>query len=98
MVLDQGVDTATAVGRMFFQILGAISEFERALMAERTLDGLEAARARGRTGGQKPKLGPRQPRLAQQMYDELGGDGKRKYTSLRSPLSSASPVPRSTAT
>ena len=98
VVLDQGVDTATAVGRMFVQILGAISEFERALMAERTLDGLEAARARGRTGGQKPKLGPRQPRLAQQMYDELGGDGKRKYTSLRSPLSSASPVPRSTAT
>jgi DNA invertase Pin-like site-specific DNA recombinase len=53
VVLDQGVDTATAVGRMFVQILGAISELERALMAERTLDGLEAALARGRTGGQK---------------------------------------------
>ncbi|WP_424923077.1 recombinase family protein [Actinomadura rubrisoli] len=60
---DAGIDTSTAVGRMFFQILGAI-EFEHALMAERTLDGLEAARARGRTSGQKPKLGPRQVKLA----------------------------------
>jgi DNA invertase Pin-like site-specific DNA recombinase len=49
-------------------------------MSERTMDGLAAARARGRTGGQKPKLGPRQVRLALQMYDELGDDGKRRYT------------------
>ena len=51
VVLDQGIDTSTAVGRMFFQILGAIAEFEHALMSERTIDGLSAARARGRTGG-----------------------------------------------
>jgi DNA invertase Pin-like site-specific DNA recombinase len=80
MVLDQGIDTAIAVGRMFFQILGAIAEFEHALMSERTRDGLAAARARGRTGGQKPKLGPRQVKLAQQMCNELGEDGKRRYT------------------
>ena len=80
MVLDQGIDTSTAVGRMFFQILGAIAEFEHALMSERTMDGLAAARARGRTGGQKPKLTPRQARIAQQMYDETGPDGKRRYT------------------
>lgn len=80
VVLDQGIDTSTAVGRMFFQILGSIAEFEHALMSERTMDGLAAARARGRTGGQKPKLGPRQVRLAREMYDELGDDGKRKYT------------------
>jgi DNA invertase Pin-like site-specific DNA recombinase len=80
VVLDQGIDTSTAVGRMFFQILGSIAEFEHALMSERTMDGLAAARARGRTGGQKPKLGPRQVRLARQMYDELGDDGKRKHT------------------
>jgi DNA invertase Pin-like site-specific DNA recombinase len=80
VVLDQGIDTSTAVGRMFFQILGSIAEFEHALMSERTIDGLAAARARGRTGGQKPKLGPRQVRLARQMYDELGDDGKRRYT------------------
>jgi DNA invertase Pin-like site-specific DNA recombinase len=80
VVLDQGIDTSTAVGRMFFQILGSIAEFEHALMSERTRDGLAAARARGRTGGQKPKLGPRQVRLARQMYEETGDDGKRRYT------------------
>jgi DNA invertase Pin-like site-specific DNA recombinase len=80
VVLDQGIDTSTAVGRMFFQILGAIAEFEHALMSERTMDGLAAARARGRTGGQKPKLTPRQARIAREMYDETGLDGKRRYT------------------
>jgi len=74
VVLDQGIDTSTAVGRMFFQILGAIAEFER------TRDGLDAARARGRTGGQKPKLTPRQAKIAQDMYDELGDDGRRAHT------------------
>ncbi|MGH3547324.1 MAG: recombinase family protein [Pseudonocardiaceae bacterium] len=34
VVLDQGIDTSTAVGRMFFQILGSIAEFEHALMSE----------------------------------------------------------------
>jgi DNA invertase Pin-like site-specific DNA recombinase len=49
-------------------------------MSERTMDGLAAARTRGRTGGQKSKLGPRQVKLARQMYDETGGDGKRLRT------------------
>ncbi|GLD45474.1 DNA-invertase [Mycobacterium kiyosense] len=80
VVLDQGIDTSTAIGRMFFQILGAVAEFEHTLMSERTMDGLAAARARGRTGGQKPKLGPRQVKLAQQMYDEKDEHGKRRYT------------------
>jgi DNA invertase Pin-like site-specific DNA recombinase len=80
VVLDQGIDTSTALGRMFFHILGAIAEFEHALMSERTTDGLAAARARGRTGGQKPKLTPRQARMAQEMYEELGPDGRRAHT------------------
>lgn len=80
VVLDQGIDTSTPAGRLFFQIIGAIAEFEHSLMVERTKQGLEAARARGRTGGQKPKLRPRQIKLAQQMYDETGADGKRRYT------------------
>jgi DNA invertase Pin-like site-specific DNA recombinase len=42
--------------------------------------GLAAARARGRVGGQKPKLGPRQVKLARQMYEETGDDGKRTHT------------------
>jgi DNA invertase Pin-like site-specific DNA recombinase len=80
VVLDQGIDTSTPLGTMFFQILGSIAEFEHALMAERTRDGLAAARARGRTGGQKPKLGARQVKLARQMYEETGLDGKRAHT------------------
>jgi DNA invertase Pin-like site-specific DNA recombinase len=80
VVLDQGIDTATPIGRMFYQILGAVAEFERELIVERTKDGLQAARARGRVGGRKKALRPRQATLAQEMYDELGEDGKRKYT------------------
>jgi DNA invertase Pin-like site-specific DNA recombinase len=80
VVLDQGIDTSTPVGRMFFHILGAIAEFEHALMSERTRDGLAASRARGRTGGQKPKLTAHLAKLARAMYDEVGADGKRLHT------------------
>jgi DNA invertase Pin-like site-specific DNA recombinase len=80
VVLSQGIDTSTPAGRMFFHILGAIAEFERSLIVERTRDGLEAARARGRVGGRKKALRSRQVDLAQRMYDELGPDGKRKHT------------------
>jgi hypothetical protein len=79
VVLPQGTDTSTAVGRMFFQILGAIAEFEHTLMSERSVDGLATARARERTGGQKPRLGPRQIKLRRQMYDETGADGNGKH-------------------
>lgn len=80
VVLEQGIDTSTAAGILFFTIIGAIAEFEHSLMVERTLDGLQAARARGRVGGRKKALRPRQVELAQRMYDELGDDGKRKHT------------------
>lgn len=80
IVTDQAIDTSTPQGRMFFHILGAVAEFERELTAERTRDGLAAARARGRVGGRKQALKPRQVKLAQEMYDELGADGKRKHT------------------
>ena len=61
VVLDQGIDTSTAVGRMFFQILGAIAEFEHALMSERTRDGLEAARARDEPAARSPSSLPARP-------------------------------------
>ena len=98
VVLDQGIDTSTAVGRLFFQILGAIAEFEHALMSERTMDGLAAARARGRTGGQKPKLGPRQIKLARQIYDETDKTASAPTRSRRSPPSLASADQPSTTT
>ncbi len=49
-------------------------------MSERTRDGLAAARARGRVGGPKLKLRPRQAELVRQMYDQVAGDGKSRWT------------------
>lgn len=46
-----GIDTRTADGRLFLSIVGAMAEFERSLIVERTKAGLEAAKAQGRVGG-----------------------------------------------
>lgn len=51
------IDTTTAGGRLVFTIFGAIAEFEREAIRERTRAGLQAARDRGRTGGRPPRLG-----------------------------------------
>ena len=59
------VDTTTAGGRLVFGIFAALAEFERELIRERTVAGLEAARARGRKGGRKFALSKAQVRLAQ---------------------------------
>lgn len=52
--LTEGVDTSTPNGRLVFHIFGALAEFERDLIRERTGAGLAAAAARGRKGGRKP--------------------------------------------
>ena len=80
VVLKQGIDTTTPAGRFLFHVIGAMDEMLADLISEGTLEGLEAARARGRTGGRKPKLSTRQVGVARQMYDEQGADGKRRYT------------------
>jgi DNA invertase Pin-like site-specific DNA recombinase len=49
--LTESIDTATPGGKLVFHLFGALAEFERDLIRERTLAGLAAARARGRTGG-----------------------------------------------
>jgi DNA invertase Pin-like site-specific DNA recombinase len=79
-VLDQEVDTTTPSGRLIFAVLAAIAEFERDLIRDRTMDGLAAARARGRVGGRKRKLTDAQVQLARRLYDETGDDGKRAHT------------------
>ena len=59
------IDTTTPSGKMVFSIFAALSEFERELNRERTLAGLQSARARGRKGGRKFQLTKAQVRLAQ---------------------------------
>jgi DNA invertase Pin-like site-specific DNA recombinase len=54
--LTEAIDTTTAGGRLVFQIFGALAEFERQVIRERTMAGLTAARARGRRGGRPPSL------------------------------------------
>ncbi len=68
--LSQGIDTTTPGGRLFFHMLAAIAEFEHDLIVERTLDGLAAARARGRNGGPKFKMTPNKIAQARAMYDD----------------------------
>jgi DNA invertase Pin-like site-specific DNA recombinase len=59
------IDTTTASGKLVFGIFAALAEFERELIRERTMAGLQAARARGRKGGRKFGLTKSQVRLAQ---------------------------------
>jgi len=52
--LTEAIDTTTPGGRLIFHIFGALGQFERDLIRERTRAGLDAAAARGRQGGRKP--------------------------------------------
>ena len=54
--LTEAIDTTSATGRLVFHIFGALAEFEHSLIRERTIAGLDAARARGRKGGRKPSM------------------------------------------
>ena len=68
-VVEQGIDTGTAEGRAMFGMLSVLAELQRELIVANTLDGLAAARARGRRGGRPAKLSPDQVALAQRLYD-----------------------------
>lgn len=67
-VLDQDIDTSTAMGRMFYQIMGAVAEFERELLVERTHDGLRTAKLNGKKAGPKPKLSAADQRHVRRMH------------------------------
>jgi len=68
--LQESIDTTNAGGMLIFQIFGALAEFERNLIRERTQAGLTAARARGRQGGRPKKLDKKQIELARKLYNE----------------------------
>ena len=65
--LTESIDTTTSGGKLVFHIFGALAEFERELIRERTLAGLEAARARGRVGGRPSVMTPDKTATAKQM-------------------------------
>jgi DNA invertase Pin-like site-specific DNA recombinase len=54
--LTESIDTSTPAGRMMMQMVGSFAEFERAMLRERTRNGMNEARKAGRVGGRRPKL------------------------------------------
>ncbi len=66
--MTESIDTSTPGGKLIFHVFGALAEFERDLIRERTLAGLAAARARGRTGGRPTVWTPEKLKIARSMY------------------------------
>jgi DNA invertase Pin-like site-specific DNA recombinase len=54
--LTEGMDTSTASGELLFHVFGALAQYERALITERVIAGLSAAKRRGRFGGRPPAI------------------------------------------
>ena len=66
--IQESMDTSTSGGKLIFHVFGALAEFERNLIRDRTQAGLSTARARGRTGGRHKKLDEKQRTLAIRLY------------------------------
>jgi DNA invertase Pin-like site-specific DNA recombinase len=67
--LTENIDTTTSGGKLIFHIFGALAEFERNLIRERTQAGLTAARARGKRGGRPKALTVQKRSIAKELYD-----------------------------
>jgi DNA invertase Pin-like site-specific DNA recombinase len=77
--LQDPVDTTSPGGMLVFHIFGALAEFERNLIRERTKAGLAAARARGKKGGRRRSLNEDQVKRLYQLCDDTDTDGRKKY-------------------
>ncbi len=66
--LTEQIDASNGMGKLVFHLFAALAEFERDLIRERTIAGLEAARRQGRTGGRKNRLSAEQRALARKMH------------------------------
>src|SRR5438034_10935485 len=68
--IQENIDTTTSGGKLFFHIFGALAEFERDIIRERTKAGLSAARSRGRLGGRPPVMNPKKLKIATSLYSD----------------------------
>lgn len=68
--LGEDIDTTNPAGRLVFHVFASIAQFERERIVERTKEGLEAARKRGRVGGRPPALSTAQKAEVKRMRDE----------------------------
>jgi DNA invertase Pin-like site-specific DNA recombinase len=68
--LKESLDTTTVGDRLIFHIFGALAEFEREIIRERTMAGLESAKARGRHGGRPRALDEGRTKLARRLKEE----------------------------
>src|SRR5512144_761498 len=71
--LTESIDTTTSGGKLIFHIFGALAEFERDIIRERTQAGLTAARARVRKRGRPKKLNARKADIAKELYESRKG-------------------------
>lgn len=98
--LTESIDTTTAGGRLIFHVFGALAEFERAVIRERTRAGLDAARSRGKIGGRPRKLTDADIRAAKAMLADntiTVGEVARRLNVAPSTLYNHLPAARSTA-
>jgi DNA invertase Pin-like site-specific DNA recombinase len=68
--ITEALNTSTSVGKLVFHMFGALAEFERNLISERTLAGLQAAKSRGRTGGRPKRLDAKKRKHIYDLYKE----------------------------
>lgn len=68
--VQENIDTTTSGGKLVFHLFGSLAEFERDLIRERTMAGLQAARARGRKGGRPRVLSKKKAEMAQALYND----------------------------
>jgi DNA invertase Pin-like site-specific DNA recombinase len=62
--IQESIDTTSSGGKLIFHVFGALAEFERDIISERTIAGLEAARARGRNGGRPSAMNDKKIKMA----------------------------------
>src|SRR6187399_2758026 len=68
--LTEQIDTTTSGGKLIFHVFAALAEFERDIIRERTVAGLTAARARGKRGGRRLSLKPKDIALVRKLYED----------------------------